>query len=124
MINYAKANPGKLRWATAAARGGPHIATEAALRKEGVKATYVPFGGGSEAVTALLGNHIEMLIDAYYAPFLESGKISPGLILEAARIASEEASPRTSLLRGSDVYRREMIRLYLTRTVQKLLEEV
>jgi len=56
--------------------------------------------------------------------FLESGKISPGLILEAARIASEEASPRTSLLRGSDVYRREMIRLYLTRTVQKLLEEV
>jgi CO/xanthine dehydrogenase FAD-binding subunit len=56
--------------------------------------------------------------------FLESGKISPGLILEAARIASEEASPRTSLLRGSDVYRREMIRLYLTRTVQKLLEEL
>lgn len=75
LIDYAKANPGKLRWATAAARGGPHIATEAALKKEGVKATYVPFGGGSEAVTALLGNHIEMLIDAYYAPFLESGKI-------------------------------------------------
>jgi len=54
--------------------------------------------------------------------YLESKEISPQFILEAARIGSEEASPRTSLLRGSDSYRKQMIRLYLGRTLQKLLE--
>jgi CO/xanthine dehydrogenase FAD-binding subunit len=54
--------------------------------------------------------------------YLESKEISPQCILEAARIGSEEASPRTSLLRGSDSYRKQMIRLYLGRTLQELLE--
>jgi tripartite-type tricarboxylate transporter receptor subunit TctC len=75
MIDYARVNPGKLRWATSAARGGPHIATEAALKKEGVKTTYVPFNGGSEAITALLGNHIEMVVVSDYGPFIDAGQI-------------------------------------------------
>ena len=56
--------------------------------------------------------------------YLESKEISPDLVDESARIASEEANPRTSLLRGSDVYRKEMIRLYLARTIRELLEEL
>jgi len=56
--------------------------------------------------------------------FLQSKEASPEFILEAARIASEEANPRTSLLRGSDFYRKQMIRLYLGRTIQELLEEL
>lgn len=53
--------------------------------------------------------------------FLQSKEVSPEFILEAARIASEEANPRTSLLRGSDFYRKQMIRLYLGRAIQELL---
>ena len=53
--------------------------------------------------------------------YLQSKEISPEIILEAARIASVQANPRTSLLRGSDAYRKEMIRLYLARTIQDLL---
>ena len=53
--------------------------------------------------------------------YLESQDISREIILEAARIASEEANPRTSLLRGSDDYRKEMIRLYLSRTLCEIL---
>jgi len=53
--------------------------------------------------------------------YLPSQETSPEIFLEAARIASAEASPRTSLLRGGEVYRREMIRLYLRRTLQDLL---
>jgi carbon-monoxide dehydrogenase medium subunit len=49
-------------------------------------------------------------------------RLHPKPFSGAARIASEEANPRTSLLRGSDAYRREMIRLYLERTLQGLLE--
>jgi carbon-monoxide dehydrogenase medium subunit len=53
---------------------------------------------------------------------LESEKVSPEMILEASRIASEEANPRTSL-RGSALYRKEMVRVGLSRTIGKILEE-
>lgn len=55
--------------------------------------------------------------------YLESEGITPQSIREAARIASEEARPRTSHLRGSDFYRKEMIRLYLARALQELFIE-
>lgn len=55
--------------------------------------------------------------------YLVSNEISSELISEAARISSEEARPRSSLLRGSDVYRKEMLRLYLTRTIQRIVDE-
>ena len=52
---------------------------------------------------------------------LESGEISPGLVDEAARIAADEASPRTSLIRGSEPYRKAMVRLFLSRTIEEML---
>ena len=54
---------------------------------------------------------------------LRSKEISPELISEAARISSEEARPRSSLLRGSDIYRKEMVRLYVVRTIQRIIDE-
>ncbi|WP_306030710.1 tripartite tricarboxylate transporter substrate binding protein [Stappia sp. MMSF_3263] len=75
LLHHARANPGGLRWATAAPRGLPHIATEAAFRQEGVSATFVPFGGEADAITALLGGHIEAVAASGYAPHLEAGSI-------------------------------------------------
>lgn len=54
--------------------------------------------------------------------YLESNEVSPENLLEACRIASEEASPRDSL-RGSAFYRKEMVRVNLIRTIEKVLEE-
>lgn len=75
LIGHARAKPRVLRWATAAPRGLPHIATEAAFRQEGVSATFVPFGGEADAITALLGGHIEAVAASGYAPHLEAGSI-------------------------------------------------
>ncbi|HBB17033.1 MAG TPA: molybdopterin dehydrogenase [Syntrophus sp. (in: bacteria)] len=55
---------------------------------------------------------------------LESGEVSPELIEAAARIAAEEANPRTSLFRGSAPYRKDMVRLFLTRTIREILAAV
>jgi carbon-monoxide dehydrogenase medium subunit len=52
---------------------------------------------------------------------LETAAISPELIDEAARIAAEEANPRTSLLRGGAPYRKAMVELFLTRTIRAML---
>jgi len=55
--------------------------------------------------------------------FLESEEISPETVFEAVRIAGEEANPRTSLLRGSEGYRKEMVKVYLARTIHQILDE-
>ena len=68
LLEYGRANPGKLRWATAAPRGTNHIAMEAALRKQNIRSTFVPFGGGSEAMTALLAGNIEFGIGTDFGP--------------------------------------------------------
>ena len=54
--------------------------------------------------------------------YLKSKECSLKFILETAQIASEEASPRTSHLRGRGSYRKEMIRLYLGRAIEELLK--
>jgi tripartite-type tricarboxylate transporter receptor subunit TctC len=59
LIAYARANPGKLRWSTSVQRGGPHVAVEAMFKQEGVKATFIPFKGGSKVLAALLGKTID-----------------------------------------------------------------
>ena len=74
-MNYAKANPGKLRWGTATTRSTAEIATTAALRHEGITSTLVPFGGGSEALTAVLGGHIDMAVSSDYGPQLDAGNV-------------------------------------------------
>ncbi|MCC7275661.1 MAG: tripartite tricarboxylate transporter substrate binding protein [Alphaproteobacteria bacterium] len=93
LLSYAKANPGKLRWGTAAVRGVAHIATEAAFRKEGVKATFVPFSGGAEAITALLGNHIEAVVSSDYGPHLDAGSVRLLVETGPAKIPGHEALP-------------------------------
>lgn len=60
VIEFARANPGKLRWSTSVQRGGPHVAVEAMFKQEGVKATFVPFKGGSKVLAALLGETIDL----------------------------------------------------------------
>lgn len=75
LLDYARKEPAKLRWATAAPRGLAHIATDAAFRTEKVTATFVPFRGGADAVTALLGDHIDMVVSSDFGPHLASGTV-------------------------------------------------
>jgi len=75
LVAHTRANPGKLRWGTAAVRGTAHIATEAAFKKEGLQTTFVPFSGGADAITALLGGHIEAVVSSDYGPQLDAGTV-------------------------------------------------
>ena len=75
LIEWAKANPGKLNWSTASTNGGPHIATAAAFRHFGIAAQYVPYKGGADAILALLGGQIDALVAAEFPPYAAAGKI-------------------------------------------------
>ncbi len=59
VIEFAKANPGKLRYSTAGPGTPQHLVMERLAMKEKVKWTHVPFDGGGPAIAALLGGHVE-----------------------------------------------------------------
>ena len=93
LIAWAKANPGKLNWSSGATNGAAQIATEMAFRHAGVTAQYIPFKGGADAMPALLGGHIDILVAAGYVPLVESGRIR--LLAESGleKIANFEQIP-------------------------------
>ncbi|MBR0648325.1 tripartite tricarboxylate transporter substrate binding protein [Roseomonas terrae] len=93
VIDYAKANPGKLRWAAATPLSGPHIANAAAFQHLGLETIFVPFNGGSEAVTALLGGHIDLVVSSDYAPLLAAGQVRLLSEIGADRAPGMEAIP-------------------------------
>ena len=75
LLVYARENPGRLRWSTAGINGAPHIATEAALKQEGVDAAFVPMQGSTEVLAGLLGGTIDMGVMSDYAGPLAAGDI-------------------------------------------------
>jgi tripartite-type tricarboxylate transporter receptor subunit TctC len=58
-IDYAKANPGKIRYSTAGPGTPQHLVMERLARKEKIKWTHIPFEGGGPAIANLLGGHVE-----------------------------------------------------------------
>lgn len=58
LVDYAKANPGKVTFSGSGKGTAPHLAQVLFDKKAGVKTTYVPFGGTGPSVTALLGKQV------------------------------------------------------------------
>ena len=75
LMTWAKANPNKLFWSTAATNGGTHISTQAAFKAAGIEATYVPYKGGADAMNGLLGGQIQALVAAEFPPHAAAGTI-------------------------------------------------
>ncbi|MBL8670970.1 MAG: tripartite tricarboxylate transporter substrate binding protein [Alphaproteobacteria bacterium] len=61
MIAYAKANPNKVRWGRTVGLGHPlHLVSYSLMKKAGIQVIEVPFKGAADAITALLGGHIDV----------------------------------------------------------------
>jgi tripartite-type tricarboxylate transporter receptor subunit TctC len=61
LIEYAKKNPNKIKYATSGLGTGQHLAMEYLGLKLGIKWNHVPFPGGPQVITALLGGHVEVI---------------------------------------------------------------
>jgi tripartite-type tricarboxylate transporter receptor subunit TctC len=58
-IEFAKANPGKIRYSTAGPGTPQHLVMERLALEEKIKWTHIPFEGGPPAIANLLGGHVE-----------------------------------------------------------------
>jgi len=62
LVSFAKANPRKLKTAGMGIVGTPHMIIGVFNRDANVDITYIPFDGGGEVVTNLLGGHTDFAI--------------------------------------------------------------
>jgi tripartite-type tricarboxylate transporter receptor subunit TctC len=63
MIAYAKANPGRLSYASAGNGSGQHVLAAALWHLAGVQITHVPYRGAQPAYTDLLGGRVDVFFD-------------------------------------------------------------
>ena len=103
LINHAKANPGKLTYATSGVGVTMHMVMEELALMGGVKWVHAPHRTTSEMMNAVIGGHIDMVAAAVsYAPLVDAGKIRVLAILGANRIKRWPNLP-TAKEQGYDV---------------------
>lgn len=62
LIKAAKEKPGSLKLGTSAHGGEDHVFGGLIEKAAGVKFTFVPFKGGAEAMTAVVGGHVDIAV--------------------------------------------------------------
>jgi tripartite-type tricarboxylate transporter receptor subunit TctC len=68
LLDYAKKNPGKLRWGHPGRGTSVHLYTLLIFKKAGIEAIDVPYKGGTvENMPALLGGHLDAVATPYGA---------------------------------------------------------
>jgi tripartite-type tricarboxylate transporter receptor subunit TctC len=77
LLDYAKANPGKVSYMASGIGTGGHIAMEElGYFVGGLKFNHLPSKGDQESSTALLGGHVEAIsTTSGWIPLLEAGKL-------------------------------------------------
>jgi len=89
LIAHAKANPGKLNFASVGNGSPSHIALELFKIQAQVNIVHVPYRGTGPAMTDVLANHVDGIFDGVGSmPAVEAGKLRP------IAIASKERHPR------------------------------
>jgi tripartite-type tricarboxylate transporter receptor subunit TctC len=107
LVAAAKANPGKLGYATAGIASVPHLAAEWIASAAGIKLRHIPFKGGGASAAAVASGELPLASIAASAavPFVKSGRIKPLVVTLKDRVpasgdwpvASEVGLPNISI---------------------------
>ena len=96
LLRYARANPGKLNYASPGVGNLLHVAMEALLQQAGIKIVHVPYKSTPQIISDLIGNQIELalLVPSTGLPHIKGGKIKAlGLTVTERLTASPEIPP-------------------------------
>ncbi len=77
LVQYLKANPGRLSYASIAVGGASHLTMEMFKSAAGVDLLHVPYKGTGPAITDLLAGNVQasMLVAGNVLPHLKTGKL-------------------------------------------------
>ena len=88
VIATAKANPGKLTFASSGNGGAPHLSGELFQIATGTKMLHVPYRGSGPAVIDVAGGRVDIMFDgaASLLAMIQAGKLRPLATLGNARL--------------------------------------
>jgi tripartite-type tricarboxylate transporter receptor subunit TctC len=88
LIAYAKANPGKVNFASAGVGTSLHLAAELFNMMTGTKMIHVPYRGAAPALTDLLAGQVQVLFDNLFTSLehIKAGKLRALGVATAARV--------------------------------------
>lgn len=76
LVDFGKANPGKLSYASSGAGTPPHLAAELFKMRTGIFATHIPYRGSAPALQDVMGGQADFVFDPGIAfPHIRSGKV-------------------------------------------------
>ena len=95
LIAFAKANPGKLNFANSGTGGAPHLAGVDFAQRAGIKWAYIPYKGGSAAVTDVVAGVSNVLFNGMLAtyPSVKGGRLRGLAVTSVERVPSAPDLP-------------------------------
>ena len=90
LIDHAKANPGKLTYASQGNGSSGHIVGEQFKQVSGTDIVHVPYRGAAPAVQDLVAGHVAMMFDilTLAAPQVKAGKVRALAVAAPQRVAA------------------------------------
>jgi tripartite-type tricarboxylate transporter receptor subunit TctC len=94
-IQQARARPGSVSYGSVGAGSSGHLAAEQFKLLTGTNMVHVPFKGGAPALTALMGEQIQLLVFAAGAavPLVRTGKVKALAVTGSKRSTALPATP-------------------------------
>jgi tripartite-type tricarboxylate transporter receptor subunit TctC len=98
LIAMAKANPGKLNYASSGAGAAAHLAGELFKAMAGVDIVHVPYKGAQPALTDVIAGQVQMMFatSASVIPYVRAGRLRALAVTTAQRSASVPELPTVS----------------------------
>ena len=90
VIELSKSDPHGLSYGTSGTGGTPHIAGELLKQRTGAQLTHIPYKGGGQAMTDVLGGNIPLVYTAVAGAIghIKTGQLHPVAVSSAKRSAS------------------------------------
>jgi len=103
LLDYAKANPGKLNYGTLGIGSTQHLTMERVGLATGLSWTHAPYRGTADTLRALLGGEIDFASEASgWAPMVAAGKLRLLAVFTAERAKRFPEAPTVREL-GMDI---------------------
>ncbi len=77
LVDFAKANPGKVTYGSAGVGGSNHLSGELLAERTGAKLLHVPYKGNAPAITDTIAGQVQMVLSGVPAlvPHIQSGRL-------------------------------------------------
>ena len=95
LVALAKAKPDSLNFAVSGLGGANHLAGIDFAQRAGIKWAYIPYKGGSQALTDMVGGQAQVMFNGMLAtyPFVKDGKLKALAISSAGRFSAAKDIP-------------------------------